>query len=153
MSTVVLLAVMVALGALASAWAHGRHIARTPQQAVQQVASGLRCPVCQDLSVADSTSSVAQAMRAEIGRRLADGQTPQQVDAYFVSRYGQWILLSPRWAGLNVVVWITPLVAALAGAVIVGKLVLRPVDPEPRPASDRDRLRIEAELASFEERD
>src|SRR2546430_17022929 len=85
------------------------------EQRVDRIASGLRCPVCQDLSAADSPSPIAQAMREEIARRLRAGQDPGAIRDYFVSRYGAWILLSPRFGGLNVVAWLLPAAGAIAG--------------------------------------
>ena len=82
-----------------------------------EIASGLRCPVCQNLSVADSTSEMAREMRALIVDELRAGKRPEEIRAYFVSKYGEWILLSPRPSGFNLIVWILPFAAVLAGAV------------------------------------
>ena len=62
---------------------------------VHAVASQLRCVVCQNLSVADSPSEMAHQMRDLIRERLAAGERPDQVMAYFVQRYGEWVLLAP----------------------------------------------------------
>ena len=55
-------------------------------QKVYEVASELRCVVCQNLSVADSPSEMASQMRAIVRERLAAGETPAQVRQYFVER-------------------------------------------------------------------
>jgi cytochrome c-type biogenesis protein CcmH len=59
------------------------------------IAQELRCVVCQNLSVADSPSEMAQQMRGVIREQLAAGNTPQQVKDFFVSKYGEWVLLAP----------------------------------------------------------
>src|SRR6186997_3175590 len=59
------------------------------------VAATLRCPVCQGESIQESPSALAQQMRAVVRDRLRAGHTPDQIRAYFVSRYGEWILLEP----------------------------------------------------------
>jgi cytochrome c-type biogenesis protein CcmH len=125
--------------------------APTFDQRVDAVAAGLRCPVCQDLSVADSPSSVAAAFRAEIARRLRDGGTPGEVRAYFVSKYGQWILLAPRPTGLNVLPWAAPLAALVVGAGAVGAVLRRRRDPAAPPISAMEQRRVAGALADFEE--
>lgn len=88
-----------------------------PEEEVHHIAMELRCPVCQNLSVADSPSEMAKEMRGLIRERLERGETREEVMAYFVSKYGEWILLSPRASGFNLIVWILPFAAVLAGAV------------------------------------
>jgi cytochrome c-type biogenesis protein CcmH len=120
-----------------------------------EVASQLRCVVCQNLSVADSPSEMAQQMRALVRERLAAGDTPDQVMQYFVDKYGEWILLSPRRRGFNLLVWGSPLMATAIGLVIVGFLVRRwtarhragtsAAPPPPVDAAMRERIRREME--------
>lgn len=92
---------------------------------VREIASGLRCPVCQNLSVADSPSEMAQQMRAVIRDRLVARQSRDEIEAYFVSKYGQWILLSPRRSGLNLLLWIGPFAAAVLGLLLAARFVGR----------------------------
>jgi len=82
---------------------------------MRAVASGLRCPVCQNLSVADSTSELALEMRALIRDQLRAGKRPDEIRAYFVSKYGEWILLSPTPRGVGLLAWVLPGLGALAG--------------------------------------
>ena len=71
------------------------------EDTVTAVAAQLRCVVCQNLSVADSPSETARQMRDIVRERLALGETPEQVMAYFVDKYGTWILLAPPAPGLH----------------------------------------------------
>jgi cytochrome c-type biogenesis protein CcmH len=81
------------------------------------IAEELRCVVCQNLSVADSPSEMAQQMRAIIREQLAAGKTPPQVKDFFVSKYGQWVLLAPTTQGFSLLVWVLPFVVLIAGVV------------------------------------
>ena len=115
-----------------------------------QIASELRCVVCQNLSVADSPSEMAAQMRAIVRERLAAGDTPDQVREYFVARYGEWILLAPRRRGFNLLVWGFPIAAVAVGLVAV-VVLLRRWTRRPAPAPARidaamsERIRRELE--------
>lgn len=89
------------------------------------VASTLRCPVCQGESIQDSPSELAGQMRAVVRDRLRKGESPDQVKAYFVSRYGEWILLEPKMTGLNVALYALPVILVVGGLVLIVFLVRR----------------------------
>jgi cytochrome c-type biogenesis protein CcmH len=89
------------------------------------VAAQLRCPVCQGLSIQDSPSGLAQSMRALVREQLAQGRTPDEVKAYFVSKYGEWILLAPKPRGFNLVAYLVPVFVVAAGATIIALAVRR----------------------------
>jgi cytochrome c-type biogenesis protein CcmH len=132
----------------------------TIQERASAIAAGLRCPVCQNLSVADSPSRLAGEMRAEIEERLRAGRSDDEVRAYFVARYGEWVLLEPR----SLLPWIVP-VAAVAFGLLAWALVVRrrpgadaldrpPDAAEPSDAiqvSEAERRRIEGDLRTLEE--
>ncbi len=89
------------------------------------LASELRCPVCQGNSIQDSPSELAQQMRDLIRDQLRAGKTPDEVRAYFVDKYGEWILLTPKATGFNLVVYVVPLLVILGGGAIVWRAVRR----------------------------
>jgi cytochrome c-type biogenesis protein CcmH len=100
------------------------------------LASELRCPVCQGNSIQDSPSELAQQMRDLIRDQLREGKTPGEVRAYFVTKYGEWILLAPKATGFNLVVYVAPILAILIGGAIVWRNVRRwsaqtPAGPAP----------------------
>jgi cytochrome c-type biogenesis protein CcmH len=117
----------------------------TIDREVREIASELRCPVCQGLSLQDSPSELAQEMRDVIRTQLEEGKTPEQVKAFFVSSYGEWILLEPTAKGFNLAVYLLPVVAVLGGALLIfivarrwlgqpgGAEAVVPVEPEPDP--------------------
>ena len=86
---------------------------------VRAVAAELRCPVCQGLSLADSPSELSQEMKDVIRAQLAEGKSPAEVKAYFVSKYGEWILMEPKAEGFNLAVYVLPVLALLGGGAFV----------------------------------
>jgi cytochrome c-type biogenesis protein CcmH len=86
---------------------------------VREIAGKLRCPTCRALSVQDSPSGMATEMRDLIREQLLSGKTPDEVTAYFVDRYGEWILLKPTAQGFNWTVWLLPVVMLAGGLLFV----------------------------------
>ncbi len=74
------------------------------------VASQLRCPVCQGESIQESPAELAKEMRQVVREQLAAGRSSEEVKAYFVSKYGEWILLEPKAHGANLTVYLLPFV-------------------------------------------
>jgi cytochrome c-type biogenesis protein CcmH len=89
------------------------------------VAAQLRCPVCQGLSIQDSPSELSQQMRSLVRDQLAAGKTPDEVKAYFISKYGEWILLEPEAKGFNTLVYALPLLLVLGGGALIVVVVRR----------------------------
>ncbi|ADM09123.1 cytochrome c-type biogenesis protein CycL [Parvularcula bermudensis HTCC2503] len=86
----------------------------------QAVAETLRCVVCQNQSVADSESQLAQDMVKLIREEIAAGKSETEVRAYFAERYGEVVLLQPRFDTRNWGLWLGPgiaLVIGLGGAI------------------------------------
>jgi cytochrome c-type biogenesis protein CcmH len=116
--------------------------AQTPEQHARSIEAGLRCPVCQGMSVADSRSSTSLAIASDVHRRVLAGQSDRQIRDYYVTRYGRWILLSPG-GGLGAIAWALPIVA-LAAAVLAVALALRRWSRRPaNQPTDADRLLVQ----------
>ncbi|MBV8692392.1 MAG: cytochrome c-type biogenesis protein CcmH [Actinobacteria bacterium] len=95
--------------------------AQTATEKAASIEKGVRCPTCRELSVAESDARAAQAIRAEILRRVKAGQSPSTIRAFLVSRYGPDILLKPQGKGVAALVWVLPVVAfliALTGLIL-----------------------------------
>lgn len=101
-----------------------------------EVASQLRCPVCRQLSVQDSEAELSKEVKALIRERLAAGESPEEVKAYFVSKYGEWILLSPPKRGFTLLVWVLPLVAILGGGLVLTFLFRNWLGVGPNPTGE-----------------
>lgn len=85
----------------------------------QEMAATLRCPVCQGLAIADSPSEMATNMKGQVRELLSRGFTDQQIYKYFEHSYGQFVLLKPKFQGVNTLVWVLPLLALAIGIIIV----------------------------------
>ncbi len=122
-----LLLIIAIVMILAAIWSYVLLVAPVPEsldQRVHDVASQLKCPVCQGESVADSPSTISQQMRAVIRQQLQQGQSEQQIIQYFVSRYGNNILWSPPKQGFTILAWVIPIAILLCGALLL-VLVMR----------------------------
>jgi cytochrome c-type biogenesis protein CcmH len=121
-----LVLLLVALGA-ALAMGSGLGSSAPPTAAARAAAidSQLRCPSCEDLSVAQSSASAAIAVRHEVARMVRAGGTDQQVEKALVAQYGSTILLRPPTSGLTGLVWLLPVVGAAAAAGVLGTLFWR----------------------------
>jgi cytochrome c-type biogenesis protein CcmH len=97
------------------------------------VAATLRCPVCQGESIQDSPAELAQEMRSLVKDLLREGRTPDEIRAYFVGRYGEWILLEPAMTGLNVLLYLFPVALVVVGGAVVFMLIKRWSRPVPGP--------------------
>ncbi|MFQ5780529.1 MAG: cytochrome c-type biogenesis protein CcmH [Nitrospiria bacterium] len=126
------------------------------QARIKEVSKTLRCAVCQSESVWESNATLAIQMREIIRERLIAGESPDEIRAYFVSRYGDFILLKPRVVGLNWLLWVGPFFLLSLGGVFLYRALRRWVaqSPPPGPESlspidEAHRRRIEEELRAF----
>lgn len=86
------------------------------------IATGIKCLVCQGLSVNQSKSGSARLIYAEILRQVKDGRTDADIRGYLVGRFGRELLLVPESSGVGSVVWIMPValtIIAFAGLGVV----------------------------------
>lgn len=90
-----------------------------------EIASGLRCPVCRNQSIVESNAELSREMQAVVRDRLEAGETQEEIEAYFVSRYGEWILLRPQARGINLLVYGLPLVVLVLGFFLARNLLRR----------------------------
>ncbi|PAQ04699.1 cytochrome c-type biogenesis protein [Mesorhizobium temperatum] len=79
----------------------------------------LRCMVCQNQSIDESDADLARDLRVLVRQRLVAGDTDQQVIDYIVSRYGEFVLLKPRFSLRNALLWGTPVLLLLAGGIFI----------------------------------
>jgi cytochrome c-type biogenesis protein CcmH len=144
------IAALLALGALVLVDAVRPAAPLTSAEQAQQIAAELRCPDCQALSVAESQTAAAAAIRRQIVEQLAAGKAAAQVRAYFVERYGEWILLSPT----SPLAWWLPPVALVGGIGLLAWWLRRgrsaPASADPAPPGDALRGRIRDEVEQLD---
>jgi cytochrome c-type biogenesis protein CcmH len=118
----------------------------------REVAKTLRCTVCQTETIWESGSPFAAQVRDAIRERLQQGQSPEDIRAYFLSRYGDYILMQPPTRGVNWIVWVGPFVLLFVGGWALYRSLSRwvtpPAPPPGEPLDDAARQRIERELRS-----
>jgi cytochrome c-type biogenesis protein CcmH len=145
----VLLAVVV-IGSLVVGSGVLRSHPPTPAQREAALAAVIRCPTCEDLSVADSDTTSAAAVRHAIDQQVTAGKSDQQIEQFLVGRYGGEILLRPPTKGLSLAVWLVPLLAGVAAVAGLGTVFWRRrhlVATGGPVLSDADRERVSRELA------
>jgi cytochrome c-type biogenesis protein CcmH len=139
-----LAAVLVAAGFVVALVVAAHGSPPTVDERARRIERELRCPVCQGLSVADSTSATSAAIAADVRRRVAAGQTDQEVRDAYVARYGRWILLTPN-GGVGLGAVLVP----VTGVVVVGAalaLAVRRWSRHPDRAPTKDDVALVAEV-------
>ena len=91
----------------------------TLEARARALSEGLRCMVCQNQSIDESDADLARDLRVLVRQRLVAGDTDQQVMDYVVSRYGEFVLLKPRFDLRNALLWGTPVLLLLVGGVFI----------------------------------
>ena len=81
----------------------------------KELSNELRCPTCQGLSVNDSEAGFSASIKGKIRELMKHGKSDEEIMAYFVERYGEWILRAPPVTGFNMVLWILPGAAIVTG--------------------------------------
>lgn len=94
------------------------------QGRIDHLETMVKCPACDDLSVAQSNATSSIAVRHDIARRVKEGESDNKILTSLEATYGTSILLSPSTSGLGLLLWLVPLVAVLA-LVVAGVRVAR----------------------------
>jgi len=107
----------------------------------------LRCMVCQNQSIDDSDAPLAHDLRVLVRERLKAGDTDSQVIDFLVARYGEFVLLKPRFEWHTAPLWLAPAALLLIGGITLfvamrrrGGLAAKPEAPAPLSKSEQARL-------------
>ena len=103
------------------------------EERARKISKLLRCVVCQNESIDDSSAVIASDMRKMVRRKIIEGQTDSQIISYMQQRYGDFVLLKPKFSFNNFFLWLSPLLILIIGLSIFfrNKLVNYPVNIEP----------------------
>ena len=105
----------------------------------QRITEEVRCLVCQNQSIANSTAPLAADLRREIRRMIEEGSNETEIKDFLVERYGDFVLYRPRFRSWNLVLWLGPIVLLTVGFIALVVNVRRrknlPVD-EDAPRTD-----------------
>ena len=97
----------------------------------------IRCLVCQSQSIDESDADLARDLRQIVRAQVAAGRSDDQIRAYLVTRYGQFVLLTPRMSLANAALWAGPLLVVLiGGAALVLRGRRRALEPAPLSAEE-----------------
>lgn len=87
------------------------------EQRARDISAGLRCLVCQNQSIDDSDADLARDLRVLVRERLVAGDSNAEVEQYLVDRYGEFVLLNPRFNAHTLLLWIAAPVLFILGAI------------------------------------
>ena len=106
-------------------YAHSQLPDPRQEQQARALMETIRCLVCQGQSIADSDAEMAGDMRAMIRQRIQAGERPEQIRAWLISRYGDWVSYAPRLEPVTWPLWAAPLLLVAAGGWLARKRIRR----------------------------
>jgi cytochrome c-type biogenesis protein CcmH len=89
------------------------------EQRVMRLGKKFRCAVCQGVAISDSPASMARAQLDKVRELVAENRTDEEIEVYFIARYGEWVLLEPRKDGLNAFLWLGPVLLLGIGLIVI----------------------------------
>ena len=112
----------------------------------QHLTKELRCLVCQNQSLFDSPAELAADFRREIRSMMREGKSDEEIKAFLVARYGDFVLFRPTFEAKTWALWAAPFVLLAAGTLVVVGLARARRRPEEAPLDERERALAEALL-------
>lgn len=104
----------------------------------------LRCLVCQNQSIDDSNAPLARDLRLIVREKLVAGESEDAILAFLVARYGEFVLLKPRFSPATALLWLGPFLVLLAGGIGIVLLARRqPMADKIAPLSDDEQTRLD----------
>ncbi|GKX42676.1 MULTISPECIES: cytochrome c-type biogenesis protein [Pectobacterium] len=117
----------------------------TQEQQFRELTMQLRCPKCQNNSIADSNSMIASDMRQKVYELMQQGQTKEQVVDYMVDRYGYFVTYEPPITPFTVLLWLLPALFLAVGSWVIIRRARR-IRSAKEPMSEQDKKRLQTLL-------
>ncbi|KFB10633.1 cytochrome c-type biogenesis protein [Nitratireductor basaltis] len=117
------------------------------EQRARDLSLNLRCMVCQNQSIDDSNADLARDLRVLVRERLVAGDTDEEVIDYIVDRYGEFVLLKPRFSWGNALLWGAPAILLLIGLLLAFTTVGSHRRRKAASLSEEEEQRLERILA------
>ncbi|MCW2480292.1 cytochrome c-type biogenesis protein CcmH [Candidatus Symbiopectobacterium sp. NZEC135] len=144
-------ALLLSFGVLASSADAWHFDNEAQEQQFRELTTQLRCPKCQNNSIADSNSMIASDMRQKVYELMQQGQSKQQVVDYMVNRYGYFVTYEPPLTPFTVLLWLLPALFLVAGIWMIVRRARRTTRTDP-PMSEQEKKRLQALLGRTEKR-
>ena len=146
-----LMAIALIIGTSAAYAVHPDEIMANPVQEsrARELSRELRCMVCQNQSIDDSDAPLARDLRLLVRERIASGESNSQVIEFLVARYGDFVLLRPRFIGVTLLLWLLPPLVLSGGSLALWLNSRRRLrlsgrsSPDPLEMSEEEKARLE----------
>jgi cytochrome c-type biogenesis protein CcmH len=107
----------------------------------ERLTSEVRCLVCQNQTIGDSSAPLAADLRREIRGMIEAGRSEEEIKVFLLDRYGDFVLYKPRFKASTAALWLAPVLLLLIGGLGLGRIIRRratlPVPADDEPGDDR----------------
>lgn len=145
MKTLELMLLFLVLAARAAVALDSAPPIEDPQHAAlyERLIHEVRCLVCQNQTIGDSTAPLAADLRQEIRRMILEGKSEAEIEQFLLERYGDFVLYRPRFQPNTALLWLAPFLLVFVGAITLARILRRravlPIDADlDVPAEDSD---------------
>lgn len=118
----------------------------TLEARARAISSELRCLVCQNQSIDDSHAPLARDLRVLVRQKLVDGESDEAIRGFLVDRYGDFILLKPRFSADTLVLWLAPFAILMFGGFALFQVSRRTLHDKAAPLDQDERRKLKALL-------
>jgi cytochrome c-type biogenesis protein CcmH len=138
---------IVGLFCLASLPASAVAVDAAQEARARLIMAGIRCLVCQNQSIEDSNAPLARDLRILVRQQVAEGKNREEIEAFLVSRYGDWVLMSPPFNLRTLILWLFPPGLLLGALVFLWYRSRQTPQARPQPLDALEQARLDAILS------